>query len=469
MNIMDKYKGLIQGLYPNGNSSIDLLLNILDSMSVGILIINLDCTVVYINQRYSQITGVKYDEIVGRRLRDVRFGARLPEVLETGQYINNVPRREGNKKYFVDLSPIYIEGKLIGALSIMKDIEEVRTISKELAFFQDELTKMKTVLSDTYKAKFTFKDIIGDSPVMIAAKQLALKASQSDGCVLISGNTGTGKEMFTQAIHNNSRRKNGPFVAINCASIPLNFIESELFGYEDGAFTGAKKGGKLGLIEIANGGTLFLDEIENMDLNLQSKLLRVLQEKKIRHIGGVAEINVNARIIAATNMDIDTLIEENKFREDLYYRLCVFPIYLPSLDERKKDIPELVDYFVKMIEHKYGHYIKVDPQVYDVMINYSWKGNVRELYNAIAYSVDVTDDFIIKVEDLPQRIRKGYSVNIDRERTLKEAAEAAEKALIKQYLQKYGDSVEAKKIVAKKLGISIATLYNKLRDEDEKS
>ena len=284
---------------------------------------------------------------------------------------------------------------------------------------------------------------------------------------MLIGESGTGKELFAQSIHNYSNRKDMPFVAINCAALPDNLLESELFGYEEGAFTGAKKGGKLGLFELANGGTIFLDEVTEVPLKLQAKLLRAIQEKRIMRIGSEKNIDLNVRIISATNKNIIDLIKENIFREDLYFRLAVFVIDIPPLRERKEDIQLLANYFIENEIRKTKKVINIDDEAMNALKLYHWPGNIREFKNAIEYSCNVTDDNIITTNDLPQNVLK--KINIDKliqkniNDNLKKIITKVEKSVIEDYLNRYGNTVDAKNKIAKDLDISIATLYNKIR------
>ncbi|WP_092922494.1 sigma-54 interaction domain-containing protein [Romboutsia hominis] len=309
----------------------------------------------------------------------------------------------------------------------------------------------------------TLENIIGNSSIINSVKKEALIASKSTSTVLITGESGTGKELFARAIHNHSNRCENPFVAVNCAAIPDNLLESELFGYEEGAFTGAKKGGKLGKFEIANKGTIFLDEIGDMSLHLQAKLLRVLQEKELNKIGAKSNKFIDVRIIAATNKDLEKMVLKGTFREDLYYRLNVIPISLPNLRQRKDDIPDLIDFMIKEYSRKLEkHVTGIDKNVLDVMLEYKWPGNIRELQNIIEYGVNMSIGEIITLDVIPNKLK-----NVELEEVLVQndkiiTLEELEKAEIIKALHKYKDYKKDKELVAKALGISRATLYRKL-------
>ena len=309
----------------------------------------------------------------------------------------------------------------------------------------------------------TLENIIGNSSIINSVKKEALIASKSTSTVLITGESGTGKELFARAIHNHSNRCENPFVAVNCAAIPDNLLESELFGYEEGAFTGAKKGGKLGKFEIANKGTIFLDEIGDMSLHLQAKLLRVLQEKELNKIGAKSNKFIDVRIIAATNKDLEKMVLKGTFREDLYYRLNVIPISLPNLRQRKDDIPDLIDFMIKEYSRKLEkHVTDIDKNALDVMLEYKWPGNIRELQNIIEYGVNMSIGETITLDVIPNKLKnielEEVLVQNDKIRTLEEL----EKAEIIKALHKYKDYKKDKELVAKALGISRATLYRKL-------
>ncbi|BEP29827.1 sigma-54 interaction domain-containing protein [Helicovermis profundi] len=269
-----------------------------------------------------------------------------------------------------------------------------------------------------------------------------------------------GKEVIARLIHNTSKRKNEPFVAINCSAIPENLIESELFGYDEGAFSGAKKGGKIGKFQLADGGTIFLDEIGEMALHLQSKLLRVIQDKQITKIGGLNPIEVDIRILAATNKKLETLVKNGKFREDLYYRLKVIPIYSSPLRERIGDIKLLLDYFVKhysdILEKKISG---ISDDALKVLLSYSWKGNVRELMNVVEFSMSMSNTDMITLNNLPNDILNPIEDDFEELNV-----EYNIKLLIERAIKKYGNSTLAKEMAAKALGISVATLYRKMKD-----
>lgn len=467
MDIIQKEINIQQGLKLKNEEELNYLLKIIDELLVGILMIDLNSTVIYVNKKYSEITGVAYENIVNRHINDVRPKAILGKVMKAGKPESNVFRQEGDVKYFVDVAPIVINDRIIGGITVMKDFEDAQIITDRLKQAEDRVRNIEKLLSNKFTASYSFEDIIGDSSALKQTVILAKKISNSEASVLITGKTGTGKELFAQSIHNHSKRRNKTFMPINCASIPKDLIESELFGYAQGSFTGADKNGKLGLFELANEGTVFLDEIENMSLDLQKKLLRVLQERKVKRLGGNQYIDLNVRIIAATNVNMEELINNGIFREDLYYRLCVFPIHIPALIDRREDIRVLVDYFLKKFNSIYNAKTSISGNAMKKLENYNWPGNIRELSNTIEFLISIDEAGITYVDDLPNRI-KYYKTDGGRKNTketkLKDQIKIYEKQIISDYIDRYGNKVDDKIKIADFLGISISTLYNKLKE-----
>lgn len=351
----------------------------------------------------------------------------------------------------------------------------IRTIpvmvgNKKVSYIM-ELNKTSHMVADAYRLiggtnSITFEHIIGDSPKIIEVKEIAKKVASSKSTVLLTGESGTGKELFARAIHYVSNRSHRPFVAINCASIPDNLLESELFGYEAGAFTGANKQGQMGKLELANGGTLFLDEIGDLPLHLQPKLLRVLQDGVFMRLGGKEFISVDFRLIVATNRDLEELINNGEFREDLYYRLNVIPIHIPPLRERIEDIDKLSRYLLNKYCNRLGVKKKYfSNEVKRAFYRYNWPGNVRELENVVEYLVNVVKGEEIKLENLPRNIRDYLKIPADKLQNtgkLKDMLDNYEREILKSYLRVYGSSTENKEKIASILGINLSTLYRKL-------
>ncbi|QXM07185.1 sigma 54-interacting transcriptional regulator [Crassaminicella indica] len=372
-----------------------------------------------------------------------------------------IPTKNKDLQFFISGDPIdNFEDDVRRGVIIFRPIEEVHRLVNRLSGAQ---------------ARFTFSDIITKNKKMVQTVEIARRASLGDGNILIQGESGTGKELFAQAIHNHSKRCSGPFIAVNCGAIPRDLIGSELFGYTEGAFTGAKKGGKPGKFELASGGTIFLDEIGDMPLEQQVALLRVIQEKKIMRIGGEQELPIDVRIICATNKNLFDAIKQGSFREDLYYRLNVIAIKIPSLRERREDIPLLFEYFIKKTA-KHGDKIlkNMDSQVIKYLTKYNWYGNVRELQNVVERIVHIVRDNYVTVEHLPENIIKANDDDmeetadaleqpisikeiIERERKLQEEQLCNE---ILRLFKQYKGNISK---IAREMGISRSTLYRKMK------
>lgn len=370
---------------------------VLDSIDIGVIGINVNNRIFEFNKAAENILHMKKDDALGKTTDES-----LP-FMPLNVYKDNLLTN--------DVKLITIKGVLVSlrTTSIVEN-ENFKGYFAIIERFKDEEDKQRKLrlqlLNRGHKAKYTFDDIKGNCPILKKVKQIAEKMSKSNASILIYGESGTGKELFAHAIHNSSPRSDMPFVAINCAALPENLLESELFGYEEGAFTGAKKGGKAGLFEYAHTGTLFLDEIENMSQSLQVKLLRVLQEKEVIRIGSEKIINIDVKIIAASNENIKDMVEQGKFRKDLYYRINALPINIPPLRDRKDDVLLIADEIKKSI----GSTFELSNEVKNVFINYEWEGNIRELRNVIEYLAYV-DKPLIDIEDLPSMFLEENNFN----------------------------------------------------------
>jgi transcriptional regulator with PAS, ATPase and Fis domain len=438
--------------------------SIFDALYDGVLIADKDCKVVYINPSYTRITKVKYEDIVGHHVGAIRNGSKLPEVIRSGERQLGVRRKVGQIEYIVNMVPIFEAGEISGGISILNEINDIYKLTEELKKSESIIKDLEKRVKQMGKAKYSFEDIIGETVESRETKKLALKIAEKDMNVLITGESGTGKELYANSIHNASSRRDYPFVALNCATLDNNLLESELFGYEEGAFTGAKKGGKIGLFQEANGGTIFLDEISEMDYRLQAKLLRTLQENVVRPIGGVSEKPIDVRVIAATNKELEKMIEENKFRRDLYYRIAIFSINIPPLRNRRGDIKYIIEFFLRKMEVNLKHKVDMSEDAMSLLYNYDWPGNIRELRNTIIFSANMADGNTINLKNLPKQIQaEGIKKNLIKLRPLEEIIREKEISEIKKAVLTYGDTVEGKKKAAEALGISLATLYNKLK------
>lgn len=379
--------------------------HLFENMTKGVCIINDLGYVEYVNSVYEEMFLVSQNNILGESI----FALKNDDVLLTSY--REKRSVEGFLNYYISkeqikscASPIIVNGKFLGSISLYSKVENS---NKEV----DEGVNISINKKSVCNLSDSFLEIIGESEIMQWALCKAQKASLTDSTVLIRGESGTGKELVAKAIHKNSKRSNKPFITINCGAIPSNLLESELFGHEQGAFTGAIKR-KIGKFEQADKGTIFLDEVGDLPLEMQVKLLRVLQEKEVQMVGGTNIVEVDVRIIAATNRNLEDMVTENEFREDLYYRLNVIPIHLPSLRERKEDVSLLINYFIKKVGNKLGiRDINLTDLAKDCLVNYDWPGNVRELENVIERMIALSDSNTIEIEDIPYNISNIYAVN----------------------------------------------------------
>jgi len=435
---------------------------ILDSLNDGVLITDENAYVKYVNPAYERIVGANGADIVGRRLQDVRQGSRLPEGLQSGRPLLGIRRSVNEIEYIADINPIILSGRIIGAISIVRDITQLEELGKKLRAYSHRVTELKNKVKDIHQARFSFDDIVGESSEISKVKTMARRVAETDAPVMILGESGTGKERFAHAIHKASARAADPFVPVNCAALPDHLLLSELFGYEEGAFTGASKGGKLGLFEVANGGTLFLDEIGDMGFELQSKLLRVIESGEFLRIGGTTPIAVDVRIISATNKDLEKLMKENKFREALYYRLNVVSLRIPPLRDHLSDVPALVDYYLAILNAKAKKRVTIAPEAVALLTQYSYPGNIRELINILGFAATTCEGDEIGPDDLPI-IGKLRSLPFPQTNTLSGTVKKSERNSIVEALAYHGTTVAGKRDAAKALGISLATLYNKIK------
>lgn len=436
---------------------------LLDAMDNGIIVTDAEMVVKYVNPAFLKFAGLKEEQIVGKLLKSVRSHSQLHLAMDSKKPIYNRRREQDGVESFTSLIPILEDGELIGGLCVVKEINVMETLIKELA----ELRRKERYYANTDNSNFTrysFHMVVGRNGGLKELVETAKKVAENDGNILITGESGVGKEVIAQSIHNSSKRQEKPFVAVNCSAIPESLWESEFFGYTAGAFTGAKKEGKMGLFELAQGGTLFLDEIGEIPLPLQSKLLRVLEEGRIRKVGSEKEIPIDVRIIAATNKDIRQHVSDGEFRLDLYYRIAVFPLEIPALRERRQDIPELIYSTLEEYNHSSRKNIKISQAALEALQNYDWPGNVRELKNVMEFTCSFQEKGkVIMPEDLPNHIAAGSYI-IKKDATLKEMVKQYEKSVVENYLKTMGDSIAAKKEIAQMLGISLATLYNIIKD-----
>lgn len=435
-----------------------------ETSSDGITIINKAGLVQFWNSQAQRIYGITQEEIIGQKI--TRFfkneDLKLLEILKTKEPVFNAyhqPRPD--KHVLISSSPILDDNnQLIGAISIDQDITNIVKLNEKLTLTTSQLQKLKQQFNYR-EQKGLLSEIKGRSLAIQKSKNLAIKVAKTDATVLIQGDSGVGKELFAQGIHEASLRKEKAFVPINCGAIPEALFESEFFGYEKGAFTGAYKDGKAGKVEMADGGTLFLDEIGMLPLDMQVKLLRVLQEREVSRIGGNQAKKVDIRIVAATNSNLEEMVQNKSFRDDLYYRLNVVTLRIPALRERKDDILELTEIFMKEYSVKYHQKTPIlADNAIKMFLDYDWPGNIRELRNIVERMIIFNDKTEIQADDLANIFPRSSTISYENE-SLAEKRASIEKERIEEALKKtYGN----KSAAAKLLGISRVSLYKKIKD-----
>jgi transcriptional regulator with PAS, ATPase and Fis domain len=466
-DILDGFSKYIYKLEQSVNKA-DALSVILEKAYEGIAVVDENGVLLEFNEAYSRFTGVKREEAIGRHVTEVIENTNLHMTVKTAIPDRGVLQVIQGQPMVVHRIPLWKNGKVVGAIGmlIFEGVSEVYEILDRLQSEKikstTETKMMTTEIAED--SRITMDQIIGTSESVLRAKRLARKAARTAATILISGESGTGKEVFAKSIHHLSPYYNGPFISVNCGAIPENLFESELFGYEEGAFTGAKKEGKPGKFELAQNGTIFLDEIGELSLLLQTKLLRVLQEREAERVGSIKKYRVDVRVIAATNRNLEQMVEAGTFREDLYYRLNIIRLHLPPLRERKEDIPTLLAHFSKEICNKYNIVEKqFTSAAVASLVNNPWKGNIRELVNTIEQTVIMSDKDMIDVSDLPKVMRKKSTddrINLSLIEQAKSVGEEAEKQLILETLEEVDGN---KSQAAIKLGIHRTTLYQRLR------
>ena len=426
-----------------------------------IVVVNKNGYIENISQAYGDFLGIQVQNAIGRHVTEVIENTRMDIVVKTGVPETGETQDIHGEKMIATRIPIRKNGMVIGAYGrvLVRNTRELHMLHDKLSSIEMELNMYKRTFEKINTAKYTVDDIIGDCSIMQDLKDSVRKVAKTNSNVLIMGESGTGKELFAHSIHAGSMRRKAPFVCVNCGSIPEQLIESELFGYEEGAFTGARKGGKIGLFPAAHGGTIFLDEIGELPLPMQVRLLRVLQDREIQRVGSNVREKVNVRVVAATNRNLYQMVKKGEFRSDLYYRLNVVTLHLPLLRERKEDLPLLIQMILSKISKKESlGAIEISREAMDHLLRYDWPGNVRELENVLERAINFTDaGEKIKAKNLPERIT-GSMVS----RTvmpLKELMENTEKDAIKDALLRCRN---CKAKAANELGISRTTLYEKM-------
>lgn len=472
-----------QQLVSEKNHIADALDIVLETAYEGIVMVNSQGIIVKMNEAYKNFLGVKDEEVLYKPVEKVIENTRLHVTVRTGIPERSTLQTIQGQNMVVHRLPIWRDNKIVGALGmlIFEGVSELFRILEQV----NEANRVThpplqhAPGSSGQRKLVTFEDIKHESQSLAYCKSLARRAARTEATVLISGESGTGKEMFAQAIHQLSAFSSGAFVAVNCAAIPENLLESELFGYEEGAFTGAKRGGKKGKFEHANGGTLFLDEIGDMPLQMQAKILRVLQEREIQPVGSDRRLSFTGRVIAATHVDLEEKIKKGEFREDLYYRLNVIRLQIPALRERKQDIPVLLSHYLQHFCRHYHLPLKTLTRgAIEALMAYNWPGNSREVMNLVERLVTLVDTEEIELRDLPPKLLGPDAFSSPHhwsgEPVMKMKEESARPLKVSQLEKEWQEIqrvVEAcngnKSEAARQLGIHRTTLYQKLRRIEE--
>lgn len=445
-------------------STLTGLENIFEQAYDGVMVVDTQGIITRITNAYCRFLNVKQEEAIGRHCTEILPTSRMHIVAQTGHAEIGELMDINGKEAMVMRLPLRENGKLIGAVGkvMFRDVQDLRTLAEKLDLLENKLKFYEKELKHYQKFRYTFSNIIGGSPAILRAKALAEKAALGKSTVLLLGESGTGKELFAHAIHAAGLRHAQPFVRVNCGAIPAELLEAELFGYEEGAFTGAKKGGKPGKFELANRGTIFLDEIGDLPLGMQAKVLRILQEKEVERVGSNLLQRLDIRVIAATHRDLEKMMRTGEFRRDLYYRLNVFTVTVPPLRERENDVLLLSDHLLAKFQRELGSSAqKLDRWVVDLFQLYAWPGNVRELQNAIERAINVAEDEVIHLEDLPlylQDLEGRRSDNTSLQPLALELAGAERRAILKALKIANGNKSKA----ADYLGIHRTNLYRKM-------
>lgn len=443
----------------------DILFQVLDNPYESMIIVDQDGRILFMSKSYEDFIPIPHEEAVGKHLTDVIPNGQLHKVIESGRAKIGATFTVDGQPRVIARIPLKKDGKTIGAYGKLMfwHADKVGELYQRINALHGRLQLFKDTLNEIYRSNYGFDNIIGNSPLIKHAKEIALQSALTDSPVLITGESGTGKEMFAHSIHRASKRRDRPFVSVNCSSIPKELVESELFGYEPGTFTGALRKGKIGKFELAETGTIFLDEIGDMPLNMQVKLMRVLQEKEIEKLGGKPR-KIDFRLIAATNRNLEKMMEENTFRNDLYYRLNVVNIRLPPLRVMKEDLTMLVKHFIKEIRQVMPKEVRsISDEAMEIITRHSWPGNIRELRNMLEGAMIRCKGTRIEASHLPPGLDKPPCVRLAETvsgDSLREQLDKAEKAIIKDALDRSGQN---RSKASKMLGIHRTGLYQKMK------
>jgi PAS domain S-box-containing protein len=450
---------------------IEMYSMIFDSIHDGVIVTDRDGYITHFNKPYGRFLSINPEEQIGRHCTEVVENTRMHIVAKTGKAEINHSQLIMGQNMVVQRIPIKKDGKVIAVYGqvMFKDVRDVAKLARRLSHLETKVKEYEKELLSLRSARYTFDSIVGVSSAITSLKKEAIKASANLFPVLITGESGTGKELFVHAIHHASPRRIYPFVRINCSAIPKDLIESELFGYVKGAFTGASASGKKGKFELADRGTIFLDEIGDMALEMQPKLLRVLEEKEFSRVGGTSVIRSDFRLVAATNQNLHEMMPEKRFRTDLFYRLNVIAINIPPLRERREDIIPIAEHIVNKLSDEAGFdEVSIDSQAEEVLTNYDWPGNVRELQNVIERTLSSLERNIIRIDDLPFYLhRKTHETKgvqkeppYSRQPSLKDVQGEAERKALLRALDTANNN---KKRAAELLGIHRTLLYKKMK------
>lgn len=444
----------------------DMLDAVIEYSFDGIYITDGDARTIKINNAYESITGLKKEELLGRNMKELTDQGIISAsgslmAIETKKPVTLFQEFRTGKKALITSSPVLDKnGDVIMVVTNVRDLTEIYNLKKEVAKRKEQKQKLQQEI-ENLRDKLLDSNIVARDKRILSVLYLAGRAAPVDVTVLLTGETGVGKEMFAKYIYQNSARRNKPFIKVNCGAIPGDLIESELFGYEKGAFTGANKEGKMGLFEVADTGTIFLDEIGELPFGMQVKLLRALQEGEIQRVGSTKNRKIDVRVIAATNRNLEEMVRKQEFRQDLYYRLNVFPIIIPPLRERTEDIEPLVNIFTDEFNKKYVSEKFFPPEALEILRNYRWPGNIRELRNVVERAMIVCPDNAVGVDYLPSEVRivtdRGENGARSAEIDLRQHLRDIEKQYLDKALAEYGNVRDA----AKSLGMASSTFVRR--------
>jgi PAS domain S-box-containing protein len=437
---------------------------ILDSIYNGVVVTDANGYITHFNKPYGRFLGIDSEAQIGKHVTEVIENTRMHIVAKTGKPEINKTQRIRGQNMVVQRIPIKKNGRVIAVFGqvMFKDVRDVGKLARKLSLLESKLKLYEQELISLRSTRYTFSSIVGVSTAIFSLKKEGLKAAATNLPVLITGESGTGKELFAQAIHHASARRLYPFIRINCSVIPKDLLESELFGYEKGAFTGARADGKPGKFEMANHGSVFLDEIGDLPLEMQPKLLRVLEEKEFERIGGTSLVRADFRLITASNQNLEEMVADSRFRMDLFYRLNVIPLHIPPLRERREDIIPLARHLLQqMSQGSHFSEIKIDLQAEEVLRNCDWPGNVRELFNVIERTLSSLEGDTIHLSDLPFYLYRKREVPLEpNHSSLEELLEKAEKEALRHALEVTNNN---KTRAAYLLGIHRTLLYKKMK------